>query len=289
MTKILHTFPAVIDSVPVQAPFGLWQTALLFKRVHRIWQFFIRVPVYTNPDNFLGLGAGYLLNFVLGNNRFLKLPAVPFLIGVRLLDLFEQEDAFRKSCRDLKEAFLCVQPITLMEQLPRLDDRSPKTVQVIWRMSVKRLYIRIQRIAASLLHFCKETFYLVMRIMDVLELITFDPKRLQKLVDLSVQEGAINVSRCFQALALNQSALILRLEGKKGTINSLLKQMGAKTCTADHVVNYAKTAIQRLHDWAQAYQTLSTTVGTLLTGESKRPKVIVPPRVAIKVAKVKNF
>ena len=107
-----------LSPAPFQTPLGFWQAAIVLKKIHRFWQYSIRLRPYANPDNFFGLGVGYALNFVLGQNRLLKLPALPFLVGTRLLDLFEQEDAFRRSCRHWKETLRGVQPIALLERSP---------------------------------------------------------------------------------------------------------------------------------------------------------------------------
>lgn len=249
----------MIEAVADPTPFPFWQAAILFKKVHRIWQVVIRVPTYTNPDNFFGLGVGYGIDLILGQNRLLKLPAVPFLVGVRLLDLFEQEDTFRKSCHSWLEGVKAVQPITIIEYAA--DS---------WQFKAKWIYIRISRVASATLHVFKESFTLIMRIMDLMELISFDSKQLQELVDLSVKEGALNISRCIRSLNRNKGALIKRLEKNEGTINRLLKGLGAKKTRAEDVVAKIKGGVETLHSWTMRYEAVSQTVGSFFTGQKKK-------------------
>jgi hypothetical protein len=264
-----HTMP--ILSEDVHCSLGFWHAALLLKKVHRIWQFSGRVQSYSNPDNFLGLGVGYALNFALGQNRLLKLPALPFLIGARLLDLFEQEDALHRASRRWKEAVKSVQPITVIAPLG------------YWQLKARRLIIRVQRIAVSTLQVAKEGFKLIMRIMDVLELVTFDPHRLQGQIDLSVQEGALNIPRCLHALNRNKIVLLKRLEGKREIIDRLLKRMGAKKASADTVIGIAKSGIENLHGWVKSYEAVAQGVKTVvasLMGGPKQPvkrRIVYPP------------
>ncbi len=262
--------PIFATGAPVS--FGFWQAALLLKKVHRTWQYVIRVKSYTNPDNFFGLGVGHALNFALGQNRLLKLPALPFLVGTRLLDLFEQEDAFRASCRHFREGIRCVQPITLVEELS-----SHLPYRFKWWLKAKRLTIRIQRIALATFGVMREAFHLTMRIMDVVELVTFDSQRLQQLIDLSVQEGALNIPRCLKALHRNKGALVARLHNNKGTLNRLLKRLGAKKTTADNLTASAQAAIEHLYEWTNAYEALGQALGGCVRGR-KKPPLIVPPR-----------
>ena len=97
-----------------------------------------------------------------------------------------------------------------------------------------------------------EGFLLLMRMMDVLEMITFDSRRLQQLVDLGVKEGALNIPRCLNALNRNKDVLIQRLNGKKEALEGVLKRLGARKTRADDVIAAAETAIQRLHEWTKS-------------------------------------
>src|SRR5262249_38081657 len=155
-----------------------------------------------------------------------------------------------------KEAVFCVQPITLIEKTPSGKLKSHLLPGCSWRLKAKRLTIRIQRLANATLHLGKEGFKLLMRIMDLVDLMTFEPKQLQSLIDFGVQEGALNIPRCLKALERNKWALLKRLEGKKETIDRLLKKLGAKTTRADTVIDMAQVAIQRLHEWHMNYEAI---------------------------------
>lgn len=258
-----------LSPIPLRTPTGVWTVAVVLKKIHRFWQYSIRVKPYTNPDNFFGLGLGYALNFVLGQNRLLKLPALPFLVGTRLLDLFEQEDAFRNTCQRWKEAFKGTQPIVIL--------RGQKAA---YGSFCPRCLVRIQRVALATLGISREGFVLLMRMMDVLELITFDSQQLEKLVDLGVREGALNIPRCLNALNRNKEVLIQRLNGKKEALDGVMKRLGAKKTRGEAVVAVAKNAIEHLHEWTQAYEAIAQAVGGLFKGQ-KKATVIVPPRQVI--------
>lgn len=64
-------------------------------------------------------------------------------------------------------------------------------------------------------------------------------------------------------------------------MNRLLNQLGAKRCTADHVIAAARSAIEQLHSCTLGYEKLSSAFGSLFKREPKKAKVIAPPRAII--------
>lgn len=234
----------------------LWSLAAGVNKVHGLWKIYIKGTTYLNPDNFFGLSVGMIYQTVIGDRFLLKLPTVPFFVMSRFLNLFEQEDEWNKSWSCWKETFQGIQPIHTRLTVEYANNR------ITWfHYSLECLWIRVQRIAYCTLLLAVETFKLIMRIMDIVELITLDPAKLNEFVDQSVRECGLHIPRCLNTLVKNKQMFISRLESKEEGINDALKWLGSEKIKGIDVIKSAKSMFDHCEKGLELYQQAGDFVG----------------------------
>jgi len=196
-------------------PTAIWTGAAALKRVHSIWQIFTKGNLYLNPDNFFGLISGMTLEKLVRNNLILESPTVAFFITARFLDLFEQEDCWNRSKIKWIEAFKFIQPIYL--ENPIISEGIPLAYchPFVWiKVNSKCLVIRVQRIAFGTLDLTFNSFKLIMRVMDIVDIMNME---WTNLANQSVRESGIHVPRVLPVLlnSMNRKMIIHRLEVEK--------------------------------------------------------------------------
>jgi hypothetical protein len=224
-----------LSSQGVSYPAALWTTAAALKKAHAVWQIFTQGSFYINPNNYFGVVIGKALNT--WDNPFIKYPTVPFFIMARFLDLFEQEDEWSHSKVKWLEALACVQPIHVKFELTQQEKRSffISRHTVFWfKVNSYCLLIRVQRIVIKTLDFAFQNFKLLMRVMDIVDLINME---WNTLVQRSTLESGVNVPRGLAVIVRpeNKEIFMERLGGKKiglisaGKIYGVEKHKAAET------------------------------------------------------------
>lgn len=244
---------------------AIWSFAAAISKIHSIWKIYIKGITYLNPDNFFGLSVGMIYQTIIGDRLFLKLPTVPFFVMARFLDLFEQEDAWRKQWNRWFETVQCVQPIHTSLT------REYGNYKITWfHYSLSCLWVRIQRIAYATFLLAWESFKLVMRIMDIVELVTVDPAKLNEFVDRSVRESGLHIPRCLNVLIRNKAIFISRLESKESGINDALKWIGCEKLKAADVIDSAKSLFDHCQKGLELYQQAGDFVGDAIKNLGKK-------------------
>lgn len=188
-----------IDIASNQNHFGLpslmWEGASALKRVHRVWQLMIHGRLYANPGNYYGLLLGKLCN----TSTFLKNASVPFYVTARLLDLYDQENAWQDSKIKWFEALSGVHPVQLKTNPNIIHSSVFLSGHTLAWLNVTsiRAYVRIQRVAMSSLNISLQTFKLLMMAMDVIELFNME---WSNLTEQSAKRVGIDAPRCLNVL-----------------------------------------------------------------------------------------
>lgn len=252
---------------------SLWYSAATLSNVHWVWKAYIKGKTYGNPDNWMGLAAGHTIDFFIGDNVLLKLPAFPFLIGSRFLDLFEQEDALIKSYQKWKKTLKGTQPICYKSTNDhgRFASLFFSNYTIYWIKSKSyNISIRTQRIFGATLKMTGESFKLLMRLMDIVEMITIDPAKWRELASQGVKEGGVHIPKCLYTLSRNKDIFIRRLQSHEKGINSALKLLGAKKLKADDMIDNVRYLFSYTEKGLDVYKKTSEMVGQSLVNLFKK-------------------
>lgn len=259
--------PSIISASAVPYSMGLWTVASALSKVNSIWRW---SKTYTNPDNIAPLAAGHLLDFVLPDSTLMRLPAVPFLIGSRLLDLFSQEDALKASYERWKDAVWFVIPVNPKAELVKkscLNIIVSRYTITWWKTASLKAAIRTKRIVLATLNLGCETFKLIMRIMDIVELITLDPAKMSNIARQSLCEGGVHVPRCLEALGDNRYVFLDRLHDPKNVLNIAVKTLGGEP---EKLQESADSLFEKLDSGLKAYKRMNETIGDATVSFVKR-------------------
>jgi hypothetical protein len=263
MPPVVNTGILAGQGVDFSASF--WSIAAGMNKIHCVWKYYIKGMTYLNPDNFFGLSAGLVYETIIGDRLLLKLPTVPFFVMTRFLDLFEQEDVWAQQYHHWRQAIRCVQPF------PAKAIVDCALYKISWfSCNVHCLFLRLQRIVFCTLHLGLESFKLVMRIMDIVELITLDPAKLGGFANQSVRESGLHIPRCLSVLVKNKVVIIQRLNQKKGGIEGALKLLGCKKIEAKDVITSVESMIADCEKGLEYYDQASSCVGEAVKNLGKK-------------------
>lgn len=252
---------------------SLWSCAAGLSQIHGYWKIYIKGTKILNPDNIVGNVGGLVYRYTAGDNVLLVLPAVYFFYMSRLLDLLEQEDMIYESYNRWVDAIKRTAPTNVQVELSKKGkmDLVASQYTITWfQMSSKNLWVRTQRITYCSLDLALQSFKLIMRIMDFVELFTLDPNKISDIIDESVIESGLNIPRCLNKLNKNQNIIMDRLEGKKKAIDCVLKMLGAKKLKGDDIIDMAKTFFKEMEKFLVIWQTGSEAVGDIATTLGKQ-------------------
>jgi hypothetical protein len=251
--------PALIPAAESAYLMQLGKFASGLSHVHGVWKWY-RYGELFNKDNALGLGVGHLVDFILPDSTILKLPAVPFYVGAQLLRLFSTEDAVVGAWGDLKQAVFCtipVNPKTKWITKSSLNYVVSRYTLTWWINDFKTIAIRTHAIAICTLQLVLESFKLVMRIMDVIEIFTLDPDKIKAIAKQSIRQAGVDVPLCLNALVKNQNVFLERL-GNKTVFGYGVEAIGGDP---EKVKEAVQTLFNKMETGLDIYQKVSETFG----------------------------
>lgn len=258
----------IISSESVKTSAGVLQFAATLTTIHRVfWKKWVWTQVYGNHNNWLALGLGHLIYSKLGNSTITQAIAMSIFYAYQLLNYFQQQDVFVESCRRFLESVqcrrpICVEPSREPAQKKHFLWNDRQINHLVCRM--KSVNIRIMRILASIWDVILNGFKLTMRIMDVAELITLDPSKLQKIATKSIKEGGVYIPHVLKELSKNKEAFLSRLEQEEKTINKFLQNNGMAKFKGKEITNIARTIFVEMETVLKGYELISDTVGTAI-------------------------
>lgn len=190
-------------------------------KVHFVWKMFEKATVYTNPDNFLKLAAGHSIQWLAGDNFFVKLAAGSVLIATRILECVREQLFLLKEIKKLSET--AFDNAHLYKRTPWVKPGdtvflSP-SVTHSFQSFFGAFFRTVARIFGHLVEICKRLFTLSMRMMSAAEAFSFDPQALKE----GTQEFFVNLGRCYEALTENRELLVGFLKENKAVIEIVLQ------------------------------------------------------------------
>jgi len=230
---------------PMRTSPALWAGFSALHKVHRLWRTYRRTKVYSNPDNFLRLMAGHAANFAVGDSLLFRVAAQCVLISTRILECAEQQRALQKSWDQLVHSFRGTYVIPAQADWGRgakSDYLSPSTISW-WNVSGTQLAKRAYRVAVGIIDVGSQAFQLSMKIMDAVEVFTFNPET----GDEAMNELFVNGSKWMDQLVDNKELLISSLEGNRGLISKILEGTGANG-SVDDLIGKVRAAIGRAEE-----------------------------------------
>lgn len=223
----------------------LWNGATLVFKARSLWKTYLLGKTYLNPDNFLYLAGGHLIDFIAGDNQLVQIPALTILAGSRFLDFFEQENELIESWRSWHRTIFSKDPVH----------------QYSLKSFMKGLWARIEQIAIRAFQLIWDAFQLVMRAMDIMEFITLDASGIAELKRKSVREIGIHGSRCLQAFVHQKEAFLQHLDNNKDVINDFFKSMGAQHLTHEKISIMTREMFDKLENLSGGIQEVSLATG----------------------------
>lgn len=224
--------------------------------VHRLWRWYRKAEIYSNPENFVGLLGGHLLNFFAGDSVVLRVAAQCVFIATRILECIQQKIVICHAYKKLKEAcqgtFAYHPPCQWIKETNiSLSESLVSASTLNWiRLTAKTLSGRIQRIALCILRLLKEIFILSMRVMDAIESFSLSPTTRND----SLNELFVNGTRSLDILVENKQSLLSGLKDNKEVISSILQGLNPQYNVNDLIAGVSKTmkVVETVHSGVKA-------------------------------------
>jgi len=201
-------------------------------KVHFFWRVVRAKELYTNPNNYLALSAGYGLNFLfgrrgfLGESRCLRGIAQIVLIAHCLFECLEQQALVIESYREWKNAINGD-----YSYVPQVQWTQGKSYSLITHALSNRLkrrsaaaISRVKRIAACTSRLFVNLGVLSMKMLDAIEACSLDLSTQNE----SVCHLFVNGRRCFEKFLENREELFIELRDKKSIIQKFLVNSHSK-------------------------------------------------------------
>lgn len=195
------------------------------QKVHFVWKLFEKAATYGNPDNFIQLAAGHSVEWMAGDNFFVKLAAGSVLIATRIAECAREQLLLLKEIRKLSETTF--DHADLYQRVPwvkpgDIQFLSPTVTNSI-RSFFGALFRLLSRIFRHLVDIMKRLFALSMRMMSAAEAFSLSPETLKE----GTQEFFVNLGKCYEALIENSELLMGFLKENKAVVEMVLELSGA--------------------------------------------------------------
>jgi hypothetical protein len=224
VNTVYDTTHAAIPS-NVKVPREVWGVFKVINKVHRMWWWYRRAKIYTNPENFFKLAAGHSVNFLMGKNIVLRVAAQCVLIVTKILDCAEAHvDLYNACCQFravVRGRFSRGHSTNWSKESNRLF--SPSTI-FWWKSLVKRAAHFLKDFIINTFVIFKNIFKLSMVTIDTINSFSVSPETRNE----AINEVFINATRWLNKLVDNQELLISKLTDYQEIIGKILKGIGSK-------------------------------------------------------------
>ncbi len=195
----------------------------ILSKVHGVWRRYRNIEMYSNPDNFLQLAGGHLLQHKIGDLAFIRFAAQLVMISTRILDCVEEQAKLVQACRQSVRAFdpsVIIAPKVTWAKRPRSKWISPSTDFQI-RYQLKKLGDFIIHIFKAIKEVFVRLFTLTMKIMDAADSFSVSPTTRNQ----SLNTLFINSTRWIDKLATHKEQLLEGLIYHRLLIDDILDRM----------------------------------------------------------------
>lgn len=221
VVNVVHSSAQHMMPADVTMPGCAWGMFSAIHKVHRVWRWYTKAKIYTNPDNFYSLVAGHVVNYAFGDSVLLKIAAQCVLIVNKILKCVNQMVNLSKAYYNWVDAI----------KGNYTHHFSFKKISPIYETSTKgclestfgAIIERIKRIAIATFHLLKCLFKLSMCFMDAIESFSLSPATQNE----AINELFVNSITSIDMLVKNQQRLLDGLENNHALITEILEGIGS--------------------------------------------------------------
>lgn len=227
VVNLVHSSARSLTPVEVKVPGIVWNFFTVVHRVHRIWRWYRKAEIYSNPNNFYSLVAGHVLNFALGDNMVVRIAAQCVLIANCITKCVSQIVSLSRTYRKWIHSFggndyQC--------KSMRKTNEIYEGQRGVFKNFFTPIIERIKKVAKATFKLLKSIFKLSMKFMDAIESFSMSPVTQNE----SINELFINGASFLDKMVKNQQLLLDTLENNKPLVSNIL--IGIKSSiTADQL------------------------------------------------------
>lgn len=237
-------------------------------RVHRLWRWYRRAEIYTNPDNILCLAVGHGLDWLGGGNSVvINLAAHILLVATRIHACVEEQvqvtRAARALCSERTSCHLLLRKLKWKRSLKKHHWLSLSS-KISWKQTFLWLVVRIKRLAGKLLSLGQRLFLLSMKTLDAAEAFSYNNNRQER-----IHELFINSKKCLEVLISEKELLLHGLKKYRGIIAQILENTHSMF-SADQFIEVVSNSFKVAESVHSGVECASKVVGDLGKDLAKR-------------------
>lgn len=246
VVNVVHASAWGLAPRDAYVPSPLWGVFAVIHKVHRVWRWYNKAEIYSNPKNFYQLVAGHVLNFIFEDSVMLRIAAQAVLISSRILKCVKQVIAVSRTCSRCKDAWQgkYVQRRTMS----KTSFKTAKVYAAYQKDGFHSFVERIEQVAFATFKVFKSLFILSMRFMDAIESFSLSPETKNE----AIAEIFLNAISTIDDLVHNQRALLECLEDNKPLVADILDGVGSRI-TVEQLID----AVRKTVGIAETAQTIT--------------------------------
>lgn len=233
----------------VVVPTAIWLGFNVFYQFNKAWRCLRIGSLWTNPDNFVQLGAGVAFNLALGNQLPVRVAALSVWIPSQIVNCVDQYNALGRAYQKWKEAIrgdYAIAPQVKWISINKKSALSPSTKIYIQEIALgvkTRFYLVIIRTYKL----GKRIFVLSMVSVDALEAMSLKRSVCDRAVNEFFMDGVNTLERI-----TDKKAVVLRcLNENKPLVEKMLKLINA-SITSDRLIKIVDSSMEGLVQVNQA-------------------------------------
>lgn len=266
VAQLVQSTTTQISPASGKIPTPLWAIFEVFQKCHRLWRWYRRAELYSNPDNFLKLAAGHTVQFAVGEQLLLRIAAQTILIATRILQCVEEHQGLLNQWERVQYTFEGTYraPFPNEHYLDGMPFLSSSTIYW-WETEGRSQLDRIRRLAEESLQLCWQAFRLSMTIMDAIEAFSLSPESQRE----GVNELFINGTKWIDQLVKNKEVLLNSLEENQELIQKVLHGIGSPM-TSKFLIDKVKVTIEKTEDLHNVVNGTSHVAGQVAVAFGKK-------------------
>lgn len=243
----------------------LWSAFTAFNKVHSLWRYYRRLDLYRQPESLAQMIAGHGVAHLLGDVYILRLAAQCVLVTTRIMECVKQQERLFHSGRRLSNALRGYYPSPITVKWEKRSGAfllSPTTVhkcKVLFMSS----WERVKRVALCILKIFHHLFLLSMRMMDVVDAISWGPEAGKE----AVEEGFVNIGKCLGTMVENREEMLAGMEQNKEAIVLILK---GTAISYEQLYSGVVKTLDKVESVYHPFKAVSEASGEALIGFGKR-------------------
>lgn len=206
----------------------------VIERVHSVWSLTRQGTIYGDPTHFVSLIGGRTLQTVAGENRVIRFSAIVLMFLSRVLKIIEQDQAVARAHWKLKSA---LKGRYILE---------------------KNRTIRIATIAKRIFLFIKESFALVMRACDILEVFYLSSEKKH----LAVGESLYHLESIVDRFTEESPVLLEGIKKNQAILETLFANLQLNL-SAEELIKELERTLKGMTSFHLKMKNITTSIGAV--------------------------